>query len=354
MKIQWIANNINQIGGVERVIAQLSGFFVNCGNEVEIISLCTKKTNCFFTLDPAVKVRHLSVGMKENNSRLGIIKIIHQIAKESDADIVLGCNDYICNAMVINKPFFRGRIIVTQHNAIEFLSPKRLLLESLILRFADLFVVLSEHNKQYYEKKGVKNCIVVPNAISQEFLDIHDNREKIIITAGRLSRVKGFDFLIRAFKLVHDENPEWRLRILGDGEDRDRLSGLIKELNLEDVVSLPGMTQSVITEFRKGSLFALTSHSEGFPMVLLEAMSQGLPIVSVDIPVISEILDNGTYGVLTSRNEEEFALAINAFLSDEQLLNEYGSLSLECSKAYSMEKIGTYWLELFQSLKSNA
>ena len=64
--------------------------------------------------------------------------------------------------------------------------------------------------------------------------------------------------------------------------------------------------------------------------------------------------DNGKYGVLTSRNEEEFALAINTLLSDVQLRSEYGSLSLECSKAYTMEIIGTQWLKLFHALKSNA
>ena len=349
MKIQWIVNNINQVGGIERVVAQLSNFFVNHGCEVEIVSLCTKETKCFFDLDPNVVVRNLNTDEK-SNSRIGIIGTIHGIAKESNADIVLGCHEYICNAMVINKPFFKGSIIVTQHCSVEFFTKKRLLLESLILRFADCFVVLSEWSKQYYEKRKIKNCIVIPNAITQEAYTSRENREKTIVTAGRLTGVKRFDFLIRAFKLVHDIHPEWKLKILGDGEDRKKLTDLVEELNLEEAVSLPGFQKNVIEEFRRASVFTVSSQSEGFSMVLLEAMSQSLPVVCVDIPVLREILDNGKYGILSKCDENEFASAINDLLSDEEKLSEFGERALERSREYSMEKVGMEWLALFQSL----
>ena len=349
MKIQWIVNNINQVGGVERVVIQLSNFFVDHGCEAEIVSLCSKDNKCYFELNPGVLISHKATGPKEN-SRLGIIGTIYKIARESNADIVLGCHDYINNAIVINKHFFKGRVIATQHAAIEYYTKKRLMLETAILRFADQFVVLTEWSKRYYEARGVKNCIVIPNTIEQELLDTNQQREKIIITAGRLTGVKRFDFLIRSFKLVHDVHPDWKLKILGDGEDRKKLTALVQELDLEDAVFLPGFQKNVIEEFRKSSLFAVTSQSEGFPMVLLEAMTQGLPAVCVDIPAMKEVLNHGKYGVLASRDETAFAVAMNSLIENEQLRKEYGEKALERSKNYSMENVGMQWLALFRKL----
>lgn len=349
MKIQWIVNNINQVGGIERVVIQLSNYFVEHGCNMEIVSLCTKETKAFFDLHTDVEIIHWKKSPNDL-SRTGIIAIIHQIAKKSDADVVLGCHDPICNAMVINKPFFKGRVIATQHAAIEYYSPKRLVLESLILRFADRFAVLSDWSKLYYENRGLKNCVVIPNALDQKLLEIQEDRDKTIITAGRLTGVKGFDFLIRAFKLVHNVHPDWKLKILGDGEDRKKLTALIKELNLEDAVILLGFQKNVLEEFRKASIFTVTSQSEGFSMVLLEAMTQGVPAVCVDIPVMKELLDHGKYGVLSRADEKAFASALNSLIADEQLRNQYGEKALERCKAYTMEKIGMQWLELFQKL----
>lgn len=349
MKIQWIVGNINQIGGIERVVIQLSNYFVAHGCDTEIVSLCTTETNVYFEIHPEVEVIHWKK-RPGDLSRTGIVTIIHQIAKISDADIVLGCHEGICNAMIINKLFFKGKVIATQHVAIEYYTKKRLMLETAIIRFADQFVVLSEGSRRYYETKGVKNCIVIPNAIEQELLDTNQQREKTIITAGRLTDVKRFDFLIRAFKQVHDVHPDWKLKILGDGEDRKKLTEMVQKLDLEGAVSLLGFQKNVIEEFRKASLFAITSQSEGFSMVLLEAMTQGLPAVCVDIPVMKEVLNHGKYGVLASRDETAFAVAMNSLIENEQLCNEYGEKALERSKDYSMEKIGMQWLELFQEL----
>ena len=348
MKIQWIDNNINVVGGIERVIIQLSNFLVDHGCDVEIVSLYSKETNCYFGLKSEVEIYHYGSSPKDY-SRIELLRNIHKIAKKSNADIVLGCNDDICNAMVINKPFFKGRVIATQHAAIEYYTTKRLIFEALLMHFADCFVVLTEWSRQYYSKKGLK-CLVIPNAMSLDMLEIQEQREKIIITAGRLTDIKKFDFLIRAFKLLHDIHPDWKLKILGDGEDRNKLAALVQELDLEDSVLLPGFQKNVIEEFRRASLFTITSQSEGFPMILLEAMSQGLPAVCVDIPVMKELLDHGKYGVLASRDETAFAVAMNSLIENEQLRKEYGEKALERSKNYSMENVGMQWLALFRKL----
>lgn len=348
MKIQWIDNNINVVGGIERVVIQLSNYFVGHGFEVEIVSLYSKDTNSFFDLRPEVEICHWGANPKDY-SRMELFKNIHRIARMSNADIVLGCNDDICNAMVFNKPFFKGRVIATQHAAIEYYTKKRLIFESFLMRFADCFVVLTECSKQYYKKMGLQ-CQVIPNAVPHEKLDIGEKREKTIITAGRLTGIKGYDFLIRAFRRVHETYPEWKLKILGDGEDRKKLEALIQELHLEDAVSLPGFQKNVLEECRKASVFAVTSQSEGFHMGLIEAMSQSLPVVCVDIPVMKEILDNGKYGILCKRDEEVFAAALNSLIGDKELLNTFGEKALERSKSYSMDTIGEQWLILFEKI----
>lgn len=89
-------------------------------------------------------------------------------------------------------------------------------------------------------------------------------------------------------------------------------------------------------------------------MVLLEAMSQGLPPVCVNIPVFREILADGEYGLLTERKEKDFAFALNSLLDDAQLRNQYAKKAFARSQAYSMDKIGTEWLNLFQKLCKKA
>jgi glycosyltransferase involved in cell wall biosynthesis len=127
----------------------------------------------------------------------------------------------------------------------------------------------------------------------------------VVLGVGRLNPQKDFGTLIRAFaKVVRTR--EARLLILGEGAQRDELEALVKELNLQQQISLPGFANDVYAYMSRASLFVLSSKWEGLPGVLIEAMCCGAPVVSTDCPSgPREILQDGKYGDLVPMDDAD-------------------------------------------------
>lgn len=348
MKILWIVNNINQVGGIERVVINLSNYFASHGITVCISSLCSKRGTPYFSVEDDVKIVHENYTI---SNRFSIFQAVSYVVKKSDADIVIGCHDQICNAIVSCKSVFGGskKIIVTQHCAFEFNTKKRNVLNSMFYRWADAFLVLTESDKMKWRKLGIRNCEVMPNPLVNYPTEAASLKNNVIISSGRLTGVKGFDFLIKAFSRFHEVHPDWKLRILGDGEERENLEHLADSLGLKQSVELPGFTKNVIDEYMLSSVFTLTSHSEGFSLALLEAMSCGLPVISVDLPAAYAVLGQDA-GIITARDEKVFADNLCKIVEDKNTMKQYGKKVIERSKCFSIEKIGNSWIELFNNL----
>lgn len=348
MKILWIVNNINQVGGIERVVINLSNYFTSCGLNVGISSLASKGGVPYFPIEEGVEIVHESYVLSD---RISIFRAVYQVVGKSDADIVIGCHDAICNALVSCKLFFgkNKKIIVTQHCSCAFNTKKRNVLNSIFYRHADAFLVLTQSDKTEWRRFGIRNCSVMPNALVQYPSDTASLENNVIVSVGRLTGVKGYDFLIRAFAHFHKRHSDWKLRILGDGEEKETLQKLIFSLGLSEVVELTGFIKNVTDELVHSSVFALTSHSEGFSMALLEAMSCGLPIISVELPSVYEVLRQDA-GIITAKDEIVFAEKLCELVENKNTMIQYGKKAIERSKCFSIEKIGDLWIELFENL----
>ena len=127
----------------------------------------------------------------------------------------------------------------------------------------------------------------------------------VILTVGRLEEQKDLPTLLRSFKRVYEQKSNTRLLIAGEGSKRQELQTLVAELDLSDVVSLPGFVENVYSYMDQADLFVLSSRHEGLPTVLIEALTCGCPVVSTDCPSgPSEILERGQYGSLVPVGDE--------------------------------------------------
>lgn len=192
----------------------------------------------------------------------------------------------------------------------------------------------------------------IPNALPRLGGGVSDLTAPVVVAAGRLNVQKGFDLLVDAFARVADRAPDWQLRIYGSGQEHAALRERIDALELYDRVFLMGRTARMGEELAKGSLFALSSRFEGFGMVIVEAMSKGLPVVSFDCPRgPSEIITPGRDGLLVANGDVGgLADGLLELIEDEPRRRALGAAALETSRAYDLAAIGARWEELLEAI----
>ncbi|PTT53623.1 glycosyltransferase, partial [Aeromonas sp. HMWF015] len=168
-----------------------------------------------------------------------------------------------------------------------------------------------------------------------------DSDEQIkVIAIGRLCNAqKGFDILLAAHKINIDAGVKYHLTILGEGDDRDGLESFININNIGNSTSLLGFKENPYPFLADSDLFVMSSHYEGYPVVLVEAMALGKAIVSTDCTGPNEALDGGKYGVLVPVGDENaLALAIRQMVENKNMLSKYGSLSKDRAKIFNLRE----------------
>ncbi|MCD7900834.1 MAG: glycosyltransferase [Bacteroides sp.] len=167
-----------------------------------------------------------------------------------------------------------------------------------------------------------------------------------------MSKVKGFDILIKAWVKVHSYCPDWKLKIYGKSVEKEILVKLIQDLNLSKVVALYDPVTNIQEKYLASSLYVLSSRYEGFGMVLLEAMSCGIPCISFDCPYgPRDIIRDGIDGILVEKeNIELLADAIIKLMIDNDLRKSMGQEALNNVEKFKIDQIAKQWNELFHEL----
>ncbi len=374
MKVAYCLNSINVYGGIEFVtITKANALAALPGYEVYIIVTDNAKPP-IVPLHPAVKLIDLKINYFVNDwkSRWYVLygifvkRIIHKrrlarVLRQITPDIVVSVGRSEKNMI----PKIRGnwKCIREFHSVRTYrnisatnLFKKILALggniaDSFTLSRYDKIVTLTQEDK-YTNWKPDDNVTVIPNPIRTSFNVHSELKAKRVVSSGRLVYVKNHISLIRAFRLVAIKHPDWSLDIYGEGELRRELEQEIKQLGLEENVKLCGCISNPAKAYSESSIFALSSIFEGLPLVLLEAMACGLPVVSYTCPCgPRDIITDGKDGFLVPVNDEQqLADRICRLIEHEDIRRQMGAAALEKSKNFSIDKIMILWTALFDSL----
>lgn len=362
-------------GGIEKAIISMANIFCE-KYDVEIISVYNMPDSPAFELDDRVKVRYLLDDIPNRDEWKAALarKNPVDIARESlrSVRILRGKKRELIKAI---KEIEEGTIITTRHEDNVLLSLygsdkvqkiaqlhhdhrfEKLYLDGFKHKYSRIDTLcmltpgLRDEVIQMMEGENEHtNVIYMPNFLEHYPQGIKACREKTVLAVGRLNPVKRFDLLVSLFSEVHREYPEWKLRIVGDGEDRAKLETLISELDAAAYVTLTGRKDSagVEQEMLDASIFAMTSSSEGFPFVLLEAQSCGLPVVAFDVRIgPGFVVSENVNGFLAPEGDKNcFVAKLKELMASPELRTSMGEKAAEHAAEFSAQEVSRLWFSL--------
>lgn len=376
MKLIYCIHSICNPGGMERVLYNKVKFLSEQMNyDITIVTTDQHNRPPFYPFPENVRMIDLGINYSEDNIKgafgkiTGYLKkrkkhkrLLTELLMREKADIVVSLypseSSFIPDIKDGSKKvleihyckFFRlqyGRTGIL--GLIDRLRTKQD--ERIVSRF-DRFVVLTNEDKGYWG--NIPNIVVIPNAAMLVGNKYSDVTEKRVIAVGRLDYQKGFDRLIKAWKMVQQSGRfnDWKLDIFGQGEWKDMLNRMIDDYGIAGTASINAPTKQIGDEYAKSSMLVMSSNYEGFPMVMIEAMACGLPVVSFDFKCgPKDIIDDGKNGIIVHDGDiEGLANAMMKLMDNQTLRKTMSENAKKVVDTYSEENVMKQWLDLFASL----
>jgi glycosyltransferase involved in cell wall biosynthesis len=364
------------MGGTIRTTLNVAGYLAG-RYEVEIISIVRRRNAPFFPFPPGVKITAVDDQRAVPNGRFGralaafpsvlmypgdrgarrpstlhtdwqVLRMLWALRSQ----ILVGTRPALNLLALWTVP--RGAAVIgTEH--MHYSAHSRSKRWMIRRRYPDLdaLVVLTKHDLREYRRvlPGVR-LVQIPNSTPE----VHGTRSSltkpVAIAGGRLTNQKGFDRLIPAFAKVAGNHPDWTLLICGGGPERKQLERLIEKHGVAHNVVLTGPVRNFEEQLESASLFVLSSRFEGFPMVMLEAMSKGLPVVGFDCPTgPAEIIDQRRNGILVPEGDVDgLAAAMEELIEDPDKRLRLGAAAATKAASFSLAVIGPRWDSLLTML----
>lgn len=350
-------------GGAEHVLAILTRRWAEMRRHITILTYDDGTLAPFYDLDP--RIRHIPLGIAADSAgmvaavrnNLRRARVLRGALRRSQPDVIVSFINQTNVLALLAAIGLRVPVVVTEQSDphSSAVKPSWARLRLLTYAWARRIVVLSARDVTFFPQRlrqrvSIIPALFVPPPAQAEHFETTER--PTIIAVGRLHRDKGFDLLLEAFSLIANEHPEWRLTILGEGEERGYLEKVRERLRLGDRVTLPGGVKDPYAHLTRATLFVLPSRAEGFPLALCEALACGLPAVCADCASgVRDIIQDGVNGVLVPVGDvAALARALSGLMSDESERRRLARRAPEIVERFSPEKTFAAWESLLREV----
>lgn len=343
-------------GGIERTTTLIANSFIKHGYEVEVISIFKEMQSPYYKLDDRIHISYLtnlSYKVKYNWS-IKILWILYAYWKML-LKMYRIKYDYIISQSFFVSILLWGtgsikKTIACEHFKYLLYNKTMMSLRTIVYRSFFKIVTLTKNDCEKFKRDNI-DAIIIPNMVSfaqcNQVAKLTSHR---IVAVGRLHYQKGFDRLLKIASRVLSQEQNWKIDIYGEGELKEDLVNECGNLGLNGKVFFRGFSDNIHHELLESSILILTSRYEGFPMILLEAMSVGLPIVSFACPEgPADLLSSGAGLLVRNGNIEEFENKLLSMMQDINLRNSCSIQGRIEIQKYSEENIYMKWNNLFMS-----
>ena len=353
MNICFLEGDMSRKGGTERMTAMLANALSET-HRVFVVSLKSEDNHVFFSLADSV----LHTVLPPAIGKMGIlsqVRQIHRFLLEQQIDCVINVDTGMSIYGIPAAWGTKAKVITWEHANYYNNWGSRTFpyIRRFAARHSDAMVVLTGQDKRNYETHIPSNVPVYAIANPVQRHEIHyDAASRTILSAGALLPIKGYDRAIEVAKRILPSRPAWKWVICGEGPEREHLECLIREAGLEKQVFLPGTVRDMEAQYRSAAMVVMTSHMEGLPMVLLEAKSYGLPLVSFDIMTgPRDIIEDGVNGsLIPPDNVGVMAEKLSSLMDHEEFRVSFSAASQNGIENFEWKRVLGQWETLLVSL----
>lgn len=349
MRIVFVLSGLGA-GGAEKVVNILARHRSARGDDVHVLALNAETPETYFAYDRSVRVEALGGG-----SSVPVFRTVERIARlrarlrALSPDLVISFLTKVNIIVVLASRGLGLRLVLSERNNFntQDMNPLWRLARPLAARLAERLVMQTTEAVNSLPPPLKAKAVIIPNPITlQHVREKQSGTDTRVLAVGRLNRQKGFDLLIDAFADIAGRAPNMTLTIFGEGPERPALEEQVRRLGLSSRVRLPGTTKSPVEWINAGDIFVLSSRFEGFPNVLLEAMSAGLASIAFDCPWgPSEIIDTPAVGMLVPKEDtRRLADAIARLAADATLRHQIGAMGARAvATRYAIQSVLKQW-----------